>query len=295
MELTSRRHRKDRVLNPLNFVPLLDLPWRFYNRLHGRYVFKHLHAYLDRLIAIRIEERRDPGNDFLGRLLREKDEETGSTLSRQEAHDQIITVLGTGHETTALALMWTWYLLSQHPLQEARLHCELDRVLAGRAPAFDDLARLSYTRMVVDEALRLYPPSHSLPWRGALSDDIVCGVKIPKGATVSIIPWVLHRHAKLWEHPQRFDPERFSIDRSAGRSRFAYLPFGIGPRVCVGASFARTEIMLVLATLAQHYRLRLVPGHKVEPRGLVLLRARYGLKMTLESRQQASASQVQKI
>jgi cytochrome P450 len=135
--------------------------------------------------------------------------------------------------------------------------------------------------MVLEEALRLYPPFPTMAWRGTLADDEVCGVKIPKGATVSIAPWVLHRHKKLWDHPEQFDPERFSPDRSAGRSRYAYLPFGTGPRVCIGASFAMTEMMLVLATLAQRYRLRLVPGQKVEPQGLISLRPRYGLKMTV--------------
>jgi cytochrome P450 len=224
-----------------------------------------------------------PSDDLLGRLL-ETDPQTGSGLSAREVHDHIITVLGTGHETAALALMWTWYLLSQHPMQEAKLHTEIDEVLDGRTPAFVDLARLPYTRMVIEEALRLYPPAYTLPSRVALGDDEVCGVKIPKGTTVSIVPWVLHRHSKLWDHPNRFDPERFSPDRSGGRSRFAYLPFGVGPRVCIGASFAMTETMLILATLAQRYRLRLVQGHNVEPQGLVVLKARYGLRMTLQSR-----------
>jgi cytochrome P450 len=175
-------------------------------------------------------------------------------------------------------------LLAQHPLHEARLHAELDQALAGRAPALDDFARLPYTRMVIEEALRLYPPFPILAWREALADDEVCGVKIPKGATVSIVPWVLHRHQELWDHPERFDPERFSSDRARERSRYAYLPFGTGPRVCIGASFAMTQLTLILATLGQHYRLRLVAGHLVEPQGLISLRPRYGLKTTLESR-----------
>ena len=283
MEITSRRYWKDTIVDLLDFAPLFDLPWRIYKRYRQRHVFKDLNASIHRLIVNRVSKGQ-LGDDFLGRLLREKDPQTGSALSPQKVHNQIITVLGTGHETAAVALMWTWYLLSQHPLEEARLHTELDRVLDGRAPTFEDLPRLPYTREVIEEALRLYPPNHILPWRGALSNDIVCGVKIPKGATISIVPWVLHRHSKLWDHPERFDPERFSPDRSAGRSRFAYLPFGVGPRVCIGASFARTEIVLILAALAQRYRLRLAPGHEVEPQGLVLLKARHGMRMTLESR-----------
>jgi cytochrome P450 len=216
--------------------------------------------------------------------MRAKEPHTGKGLSTQEMQAQIITVLGAGHETAAMTLMWIWYLLSQHPLQEAKLHTELDRVLAGRTPELKDLAMLPYTRTVVEEALRMYPPFPTLAWRKALADDEVCGVRIPKGATVTIVPWILHRHSKLWDDPERFDPDRFSPDRSRGRSPFAYLPFGLGPRVCVGARFAMTETMLILATLAQHYRLRLVPGHRVEPQGFILLEARYGLKMTLEKR-----------
>jgi len=283
MELTSRRYQGDRIVDLLDFAPLLDRAWSFYKGCRRRYIFKDLNASIDRLIVGRKGRTRSE-NDYLGRLLQHKDPQTGSLLSPQELHNQIITILGTGHETAALALMWTWYLLSQHPMREAKLHIELDEVLGGRAPAFVDLARLPYTRMVIEEALRLYPPIYTLPWRGALADDEVCGVKIPKGTTVSIVPWVLHRHSKLWDHPERFDPERFSPDRSGGRSRFSYLPFGTGPRVCIGASFAMTETMLILATLAQRYRLRLVPGHNVEPQGLVVLKARYGMEMTLQSR-----------
>jgi cytochrome P450 len=147
-----------------------------------------------------------------------------------------------------------------------------------------DVARLSYTRMVIEEALRLYPPAHSLASRKALADDEICGYRISKGAVVSIFPWILHRHRRLWDDPERFDPERFSPERSAGRPRHAYLPFGGGPRICIGAAFAMEEAILILATLAQRYRLRLVPGHKVEPQGLITLRARYGMAMALERR-----------
>jgi cytochrome P450 len=193
---------------------LLDWLWGFYKRYRRHYIFKDLNASIDLLIANRIGREIHPGDDFLGRLLPEKDQQTGSALSPQEVHDHIIIVLGTGHETSALALMWTWCLLSQHPLHEARLHADLDEVLGGRTPAFVDIARLPYTRTVIEEALRLYPPVYTMPWRGALRDDEVCGVKIPKGTPISIVPWVLHRHSKLWDHPERFDPERFSPDRS---------------------------------------------------------------------------------
>ncbi len=284
MERASMRYQPDPLVDPIDFVPLLDRAWELHKRFRRHRIFHELNASIDRLIADRARQRSIPVDDFLERLLRTKDQQTGSAMSPQEVHDHIITVLGTGHETASMSLMWTWYLLSQHPQQEARLHAEVVSVLAGRTPAIHDVARLPYTRMVIEESLRLYPPNNTLPWRRALRDDLVCGVKIPRGATVSIVPWVLHRHKNLWDQPERFDPERFSPDCVRGRSRFAYLPFGIGPRVCVGASFAMTEMILILASIAQRYRLCLVPGHKVEPQGLILLRARYGMKMTLESR-----------
>lgn len=283
MERTFR-HQPEKIFDLLDFAPLLDRPWAPWKRHEGRRQFKEFNDSVDRLIAKRTRERTPSGEDLLGRLMREKNAETGRGLSAQEIHGQIITVVGAGHQSVALALTWIWYLLAQHPRHEARLHAELEQVLAGRAPALNDFPSLPYTRMVVEEALRLYPPFPIMAWREALADDEVCGVKIPKGATVSIVPWVLHRHTKLWDHPERFDPERFSPARVKERSRYAYLPFGTGPRVCIGASFAMTELTLILATLAQHYRLCLVPGHKVEPRGLISLRPRYGLKTTLESR-----------
>jgi len=277
-------HQPEKIFDLLDFAPLLDRPWAAYKRHKGRRQFTEFNDSIDRLIAKRTGERAQSGDDLLSRLIREKDTETGRRLSAREIHGQIITVVGAGHQSVALALTWIWYLLAQHPLHEARLHAELDQVLAGRTPALDDFPRLPYTRMLIEESLRLYPPFPILAWREALADDEVCGVKIPKGATVSVVPWVLHRHTNLWDHPERFDPERFSPQRSSERSRYAYLPFGTGPRVCIGASFAMTQLTLILATLGQHYRLRLVSGHQVEPQGLISLRPRHGLKTTLESR-----------
>ena len=283
MERASMRYQEERIFDPFDFAPVLGRLWGFYKgRKRGR-IFKELNNAIDGLMAKRVRERRYAENDFLGRLMATKDPQAGRGLSVDEVHSQVTTLLGTGYDTVSSALMWTWYLLAEHPPQEARLHRELEQVLAGRTPAPEDLAKLPYTRMVIAEALRLYPPVHTMAWRGALEDDEICGVRIPKGATVTIIPWVLHRHAELWDAPQRFDPERFSPDRSRGRSPFAYLPFGIGPRVCIGASFVMTEVMLMLAALAQRYRLRLAPGQKIEPQGFVQLKARYGLKATLES------------
>ena len=189
-----------------------------------------------------------------------------------------------GHDAASRGLAWSWHLLSQHPIEERRLHDELDAVLGGRTPGFEDVDKLPYVRMVIEEAMRLYPSFPLLAWREALNHDELCGMSIPKGATVAIIPWVVHRHRKLWQNPECFDPERFSPSRSAGRAHLAYLPFGAGPRVCMGAVFAMMEMVLILSTLAQRYRLRLLPGHKVEPQGRLILSARDGLPMTLERR-----------
>ena len=157
-------------------------------------------------------------------------------------------------------------------------------MLQSRTPCYDDLANLRYTRMVIEEAMRLYPPAHTFG-RQPIADDEVLGHRIPAGSEVLIVPWLLHRKPSLWENPDRFDPERFAPERAAARPRFAYIPFGAGPRICIGAAFAMAEAMLILATIAQRYRLRLKPGFPVEPQGLITLRPRYGLKMLLERRQ----------
>jgi cytochrome P450 len=249
----------------------------------AKQTFEEFDAIIDRLID---ERARNPGNapkDLLARLIAARDEQTGGGMSAQEVRDHVITIFMAGHETTAMAMTWTLYLLSQHPVEEAKLHAELDSVLAGRVPTSDDVSKLTYTRMVVEESMRIYPPVPSME-REALADDTLGGRRIPAGSTVMISPWVLHRHKKLWENPGRFDPERFSAEKSAGRARFSYLPFGGGQRICIGAAFATTEAMVLLATVAQRFQLRLVPGHNVEPQGLITLRARYGMQMLLTPR-----------
>ena len=284
MESTFLSNESDPPIDLLDFVPLLNEPWAAYKRFCMRRRFRLLTASIDRLIAKRSREKMTERHDFLGLLMRERDPTTGRLLSAEKIHAQIITVVGAGHHTAALALTWIWYLLSLHPVEEARLHAELQMALAGRTPDIADIPRLAYTRMLIEESLRLYPPVPVMAWRGALADDEVCGVKIPRGATVTIAPWVLHRHAQLWENPAYFIPERFSAVNSQSRSRYAYLPFGTGPRVCIGASFAMMEMTLILATIAQRFRLHTQPSHPVEPRGLVMLRPRYGMKAILERR-----------
>jgi cytochrome P450 len=155
-----------------------------------------------------------------------------------------------------------------------------NEVLGGRRPTVDDLARLSYTRMTVEESLRLYPPACVFS-RKAIADDELRGYAIPAGSMIVLSPYATHRHPAVWERPEEFDPERFTPERSAGRPHFAYFPFGGGPRLCIGSNFAMMEAQLILATVAQRYRLRLVPGLPVEPQFLVTLRPRYGMPMTL--------------
>jgi cytochrome P450 len=238
---------------------------------------------IDRLIEERTRDPESHPKDLLARLIAARDEQTGGGMSAQEVRDHVITIFLAGHETTAMAMTWTWFLLSQHPHVESKLHAELESVLGGRAPMHADLSKLTYTRMVVEESMRIYPPVHTIG-REAIADDALVGRHIPKGSTILISPWVLHRHVKLWDNPGRFDPERFSPERSAARPRFSYLPFGGGKRICIGAAFALAEATILLATLARRYSLRMVPGHPVEPQGLITLRARYGMKMLLTPR-----------
>lgn len=241
------------------------------------------------IIAHRRRENRDYG-DLLSMLITARDEETGEAMSNEQLRDEILTLILAGHETTANALSWTWYLLSQHPEVERKLHAELDGVLDGRPPAITDLNNLNYTGMVIDEAMRLYPPVWAIG-RRVIEDDEISGYAIPRGSNVMLSQWITHRHPKFWESPERFEPERFSAERATGRPRYAYFPFSGGPRQCIGNIFALTEANLVLAAVGQKFSLRLVPGHRVEPHPLVTLRPRYGLKMTLEPRTRNGTAQ----
>jgi len=269
-----------------HLVDLLNLPrWlaRLISPMHAAGIFNEFDKSVDRLLNERGRSPDAEPKDLLARLIAARDDETGGGMTAKEVRDQVVTIFMAGHETTAQTMSWTWYLLSQHPAVETKLHEELAAVLGGRTPRSEDLPNLRYTRMVIDEAMRLYPPAHTLS-RAPLTADEVLGHRIPAGATVLIVPWMLHRKPSLWERADRFEPERFAPERAASRPRFAYIPFGAGPRICIGAAFALAEATLILATIAQRYRLHLKPGFPVEPQGLITLRPRYGLRMLLERR-----------
>lgn len=240
---------------------------------------------LDEVVRQIIAQRRRTdieSGDVLSLLLRARDDETGQGMSDEQLRDHVMTFLLAGFETTSNALAWTWYLLALHPAVQQRLHVELERVLGGAIPAVERLAELPYTRMVVEESLRLYPPAWCIS-RHAIAEDIIDGYRIPKGSFIIICPYTLHRHPQYWENPDAFDPERFAPERSAARQRFTYIPFGGGPHQCIGSGFAMQEAQLILATIAQRFRLRLPPGAHVEPQPLITLRIKSGLPMSVES------------
>lgn len=251
----------------------------FSRRRRTAAVLNEFDRAVDELISSRAHDPNAQPKDLLARLVAARDAETGGGMTANEVRDEVVTIFMAGHETTAQALTWTWYLLSLHPAVEARLDEELRAVLKGRTPQYEDIAQLCYTRMVIEESMRLYPPAHTMA-REPIAADEVLGRRIPAGAIVLVAPWLLHRKASLWHEPHRFDPDRFTTEPP----RFSYIPFGAGQRICIGAAFAMTEAILILAMIAQHYRLRLKPGHPIEPQGLITLRPRYGMPMVLERR-----------
>ncbi|HYJ45636.1 MAG TPA: cytochrome P450 [Pyrinomonadaceae bacterium] len=249
--------------------------------------FRKAKARLDETIYRIIEERRlsavDRG-DLLSMLLSARDEEgDGGQMTDLQVRDEVMTIFLAGHETTANAMTWTWYLLANHPEIEARLHEELDAVLGGRLPTVEDVPRLVYTEMVLAEAMRLYPPAWAIG-RLALKDHELGEYTIPAKSLVLLSPYVTHRDGRFFEEPERFDPQRWTSEARESRPQFSYFPFGGGPRRCIGESFAWMEGVLLIATLARRWRMRLVPNHRVEPLAVITLRAKHGMRMTLESR-----------
>ena len=236
---------------------------------------------LESLVYYLIDGRRrsdEDRGDLLSMLVQAQDAETGESMGRKQLRDEVMTFLAAGYETTARALAWVFYLLDRNPEEGRRLREELARVLDGRTPAYEDLPRLVYTRMFVQEAMRLYPPVWGLA-RRAKEEDEIEGHRVPKGSRLIISSYVTHRHPAFWENPEKFDPERFASERSEGRPRYAYFPFGGGPRQCIGVNFATMEATLITAMVTQRFDLSLVPGHPVEPKADLTLKSRYGLPM----------------
>jgi cytochrome P450 len=248
--------------------------------------FYKARADLDRIIYGMIAERRASGKDtgdLLSMLLLAQDEEGEGGMTDEQVRDELLTLFIAGHDTTATALSWTWYLLSQNPDAEAKMHAEIDTVLQGRLPTFDDLAQLRYTNAVFLEGLRMYPPAWAIA-RRALEDIELGGYLVPKGSIVLLSTYVAHRDPRWFSEPDKFMPERWLVEDET-RPRFAYSPFGGGARVCIGERFAGMEGVLLLATIAQKWRFEHVPSHRVEMRAMLVLRPKFGMEMIARRRQ----------
>ena len=269
------------------FASQATIKWILDNRLpttsHRRF---HREAQeIDDIVYRIIAERRARGldqGDLLSMLLGAQDED-GSQMTDKQLRDEVMTIFLAGHETTALTLSWTWYLLGQNPAVEERFHAELDEVLGGRLPAMEDLQRLKYTELIVREAMRLYPPAYGLG-REAIEECEIGGFRVPRKTQVFMFQWVTQRDPRFFPEPDAFQPERWTEEFANGLPKYAYFPFGGGPRFCIGNTFATMEILLVLATIGQRLRLSLAPDHPVSILPAMSLRPKDGIKVTIAHR-----------
>jgi cytochrome P450 len=250
--------------------------------LQFAYKFRQLTKLVARLVARRRAEPEEHF-DYVAMLMSARDKETGEPMGERELIDEVMTLIVAGHETTASGLNWTWYLLSQHPEAEARLHAELDAAAPLAAPGLEQMEALTYTRQVIDEALRLYPPGWLLS-RRTIEADVLGGFPVPPKTNVLLPLYLLHRHPAFWKEPERFWPERFGPEHEAERPRFAYMPFAAGPRHCIGETFALYEMLMHLYMVARRYRLAYVPDQPLELEAQINLRTRHPLHMRLERR-----------
>ena len=247
------------------------------------YKFRSLTGLVQKLIARRRAQPDEEHFDYLAMLLSARDKETGLPMSDGELIDEILTLIIAGHETTASGLNWTWYLLSQHPEAEARLHAELDAAAELPAPSLVQVEALAYTQQVINEALRLYPPGWVLS-RRTIEADVLGGYPVPARTNVLLPLYLVHRHPRFWKDPEVFWPERFAPEHEAERPRFAYMPFAAGPRHCIGETLALFEMFVHLYKVARRYRLRYVADKPLELEAGINLRTRHPLHMRLEAR-----------
>ena len=268
-----------RLTNPL--MPPLWVPTQA-NR-----AFRIAKETIDEVILEIIRERRaNPIEeiDLLAMLLAARDDETGEEMSDLQLLNEIITLINAGHETSATSLAWTWHLLGTHPEAMIQMRDEVDSVLQGGVPTFENLAKLNYTQRVFDESLRLRPPASGLAPRAALEDDEIWGYHIPKGSIFNLAFYFTLRHPEFWENPEAFDPDRFLPERSEGRPKYAYMPWGAGPHACIGKNFALMEAMMILSAIAQRFQIDLLPNQTIEVDSRFTLRPKYGIKVTIKER-----------
>ena len=265
----------DRIATGSGDNPFALLTQETSRNLQFAYAFRQLAKLVHAEIARRRDDRT-PRDDMLQALLDARDRRSGAAMPDRQLVDEVLTLIVAGHETTASALNWTWYLLALHPDADAGVHAEAAKTAAD--PAYADLERFPYIRQVLDESLRLYPPGWLLT-RRALADDTLGNFDVPAGADVLLSPYLVHRHPQFWTDPERFDPDRFAPTASAARHRSAYLPFGLGPRACIGEHFALVEMIVHVVMLARRFRLTLAPGQTIELEPQVNLRPRHPMMM----------------
>jgi cytochrome P450 len=274
-----------RIVTP--FAGQATVKWIMDNRLPTatRRRFNRDAHEIDAIVYRIIDDRRNSGHDegdLLSMLLQATDED-GSGLSDQQLRDEVMTIFLAGHETTALTLSWAWYLLALNPESEKKFHAELDEVLGGRLPTMADMSRLKFTEMIAKESMRLYPPAYALG-REAINDCEIGGFRVPAGAQVFMFQWATQRDARFFAEPQAFRPERWTPEFTAGLPKYAYFPFGGGPRACIGNYFAMMEVILLLATIGQRFRFSLVPDHPVSLMPAMSLRPTEGIRVTVDRR-----------
>jgi cytochrome P450 len=264
-----------RVTNP-HLIPI-----NYINGKHRR--FKKTMKLFDQNVLDLIKERRtdpNPPHDLLTMLLMAKDEDTGEGMSDKQLRDEAITVYSAGHETSANALAWTIFLLSKKPEIVQKIRDEVDQYLTDEIPTFEDIRNLKYTQQVIEEGMRLYPPAYAVG-RENIKEDEIIGYKIPRKSIIFISIYALHRDPKYWENPEEFDPSRFEPENVKQRPRLAYMPFGAGPRMCIGNHFAMMEMQLILALWVKKFRFSLDENHPIEMNPLITLKPKYGIKMNV--------------